>query len=56
LIVAVAVAEQMKTNNADDSALAKLPAATALGLSDSALVRIMLESQAEIEMLQAALG
>jgi HD-like signal output (HDOD) protein len=56
LIVAVAVAEQMKTNNADDSALAKLPSAAALGLSDSALVRIMLESQAEIEMLQAALG
>jgi HD-like signal output (HDOD) protein len=56
LIVAVAVAEQMKTSNADDSALAKLPAATALGLSDSALVRIMLESQAEMEMLQAALG
>jgi HD-like signal output (HDOD) protein len=56
LIVAVEVAEQMKTNNADDSALAKLPSAAALGLSDSALVRIMLESQAEIEMLQAALG
>jgi HD-like signal output (HDOD) protein len=56
LIVAVAVAEQMKSNNADDSALAKLPPATALGLSDSALVRIMLESQTEIEMLQAALG
>jgi HD-like signal output (HDOD) protein len=56
LIVAVAVAEQMKTNNADDAALARLPSATALGLSDSALVRIMLESQAEMEMLQAALG
>jgi HD-like signal output (HDOD) protein len=56
LIVAVAVAEQMKTNNSDDAALAKLPSATALGLSDSALVRIMLESQAEMEMLQAALG
>jgi hypothetical protein len=46
----------MATNNADDSALAQLPSATALGLSDSALVRIMLESQAEMEMLQAALG
>jgi HD-like signal output (HDOD) protein len=56
LVVAVAVAEQMATNNADDSALAQLPSATALGLSDSALVRIMLESQAEMEMLQAALG
>jgi HD-like signal output (HDOD) protein len=56
LVVAVAVAEQMATNNADDAALAQLPSATALGLSDSALVRIMLESQAEMEMLQAALG
>ena len=34
----------------------RLPAAVALGLTDSALVRIMLESQTELEMLQAALG
>jgi HD-like signal output (HDOD) protein len=56
LIVAVAVAEQMANSTADDAAMAKLPAATALGLTDSALVRIMLESQTEMEMLQAALG
>ena len=56
LIVAVAVAEQMANNAADDAALSKLPSATALGLTDSALVRIMLESQTEMEMLQAALG
>jgi HD-like signal output (HDOD) protein len=56
LIVAVAVAEQMTNNAADDAALARLPSATALGLTDSALVRIMLESQTEMEMLQAALG
>jgi HD-like signal output (HDOD) protein len=56
LIVAVAVAEQMANNAADDAALARLPSATALGLTDSALVRIMLESQTEMEMLQAALG
>jgi HD-like signal output (HDOD) protein len=56
LIVAVAVAEQMTNNTADDAAMAKLPAAAALGLTDSALVRIMLESQTEMEMLQAALG
>jgi hypothetical protein len=46
----------MANNSADDSALARIPAATALGLTDSAFVRIMLESQTDIEMLQAALG
>jgi len=56
LIVAVNVAKQMANNCADDSALAQIPAALALGLSDSAFVRIMLESQTDIEMLQAALG
>jgi len=56
LIVAVYVATQMANNSADDSALAQIPAATALGLTDSAFVRIMLESQTEVEMLQAALG
>ena len=56
LIVAVAVAEQMKNSDSDDAAMAKLPAAAALGLTDSALVRIMLESQTEMETLQAALG
>jgi HD-like signal output (HDOD) protein len=56
LIVAVTLADQMSNNSADDSALAKIPAAAALGLSDSAFVRIMLESQADVEMLQAALG
>jgi HD-like signal output (HDOD) protein len=56
LIVAVYVATQMANNSADDSALARIPAATSLGLTDSAFVRIMLESQTDIEMLQAALG
>jgi HD-like signal output (HDOD) protein len=56
LIVAVCVAEQMASESADDSAIAKLPATAALGLSDSALIRIMLETQTEMEMLQAALG
>jgi HD-like signal output (HDOD) protein len=56
LIVAVNVAAQMANNSADDTALAKMPAALALGLSDSAFVRIMLDSQTEMEMLQAALG
>jgi HD-like signal output (HDOD) protein len=56
LIVAVHFAAQMANNSAGDSALAQMPAATALGLSDSAFVRIMLESQTDIEMLQAALG
>ncbi|MGH8143146.1 MAG: HDOD domain-containing protein [Steroidobacteraceae bacterium] len=56
LIVATHVAAQMANNCADDSALAKMPPAIALGLTDSAFVRIVLESQTELEMLQAALG
>jgi HD-like signal output (HDOD) protein len=56
LIVAVNVATQMANNSADDSDLARIPAAAALGLNDSALIRIMLESQTEVEMLEAALG
>jgi HD-like signal output (HDOD) protein len=56
LIVAVCVAEQMASESADDSAIANLPATAALGLSDSALIRIMLETQTEMQMLQAALG
>jgi len=56
LIVAVTLAGQMASNTADDAALARMPAATAMGLTDSAIVRIMLESQTEIETLQAALG
>lgn len=56
LIVAVTLAGQMANNTADDAALARMPAATAMGLTDSAIVRIMLESQTEIETLQAALG
>jgi hypothetical protein len=46
----------MANNRADDSDLAQMPAAAALGLNDSALIRIMLESQTEVEMLKAALG
>jgi len=55
LIIAVHVAEQL-ARNVSDTGMAKLPAAVALGLNDSALVRIMLESQTELAMLQAALG
>jgi HD-like signal output (HDOD) protein len=56
LIIAVSLASQMANNTADDAALASMPAAAAMGLTDSAFVRIMLESQTEIETLQAALG
>jgi HD-like signal output (HDOD) protein len=55
LIVAVNLAAQMASNVADDAA-ARMPAASAMGLTDSAIVRIMLESQTELETLQAALG
>jgi HD-like signal output (HDOD) protein len=56
LIVAVHIAAQIAAGAADDAALANLAAAKALGLTDSALIRIMLESQTEVEMLHAALG
>ena len=56
LIIAVHVADQMAHNASDDAGMSKFPAAVALGLNDSALVRIMLESQTELAMLQAALG
>jgi HD-like signal output (HDOD) protein len=56
LIVAVSLATQMANNAADDAALAQMPAAAAMGLTDSAIVRIVLESQTEMETLQAALG
>jgi len=56
LIVAVNLAAQIADKSADDSVLARIPATAALGLSESALVRIVLESQADVEMLQAALG
>ncbi|MFI4913927.1 MAG: HDOD domain-containing protein [Steroidobacterales bacterium] len=56
LIVATRLAAQIASGSADDTELHRVPSATALGLSDSAFVRIMLESQTEIEMLQAALG
>jgi hypothetical protein len=46
----------MANGSANDAALASLPAAVALGLTDSALVRIMLESQTEVTMLHSALG
>jgi HD-like signal output (HDOD) protein len=55
LIVAVNLAAQM-ASKADDTGLADMPAAAAMGLTDSSFVRIMLESQTELETLQAALG
>ncbi len=56
IVIAVQVADQIARNGSDDAGSSKLPAAVALGLNDSALVRIMLESQTELAMLQAALG
>jgi HD-like signal output (HDOD) protein len=56
MIVAVLLAAQMESNAADDAALAQVPAVAAMLLTDSAIVRIMLESQTEMATLQAALG
>ena len=55
LIVAVNLAAQM-ASKVDDAAMAEMPAAVIMGLTDSSFVRIMLESQTEMETLQAALG
>lgn len=56
LIVAVHLAAQLGQEGTQQDDTAQLRAAAALGLNDSALVRIMLESQTEMEMLQTALG
>ena len=56
LIVAVELAGQIAAGKSDDSQVLLLPAARALGLDDGMAVRVVLESQTEIEMLQAALG
>jgi len=56
LVVAVFMAGQMVEGAEDGLDAAQIAPAAALGLNDSALVRIMLESQTEMEMLQAALG
>jgi HD-like signal output (HDOD) protein len=55
LIVAVNLAAQM-ASKLDDAAMADMPAAAIMGLTDSSFVRVMLESQTEMETLQAALG
>jgi HD-like signal output (HDOD) protein len=56
LIVAVQVALKMAAHAPDDVALAKLPAAVALGLSAPAFKRIALNAHAELQTLQSALG
>jgi len=56
LIVAVHIAVQMAEGAEQEAEAAPIAPATALGLDDSAMVRIMLESQTEMEMMQAALG
>jgi len=56
LIVALLLTEQIRDADGEVSQLVELKAAKKLGLDDSALVRIVLESQTEVEMLQAALG
>jgi HD-like signal output (HDOD) protein len=55
LIVAVNLAAQM-ASKVDDAAMTDMPAAAIMRLTDSSFVRIMLESQTEMETLQAALG
>jgi hypothetical protein len=57
LVVAVAMVAQMSAGqSSEDNTIAELHAAKVLGLDDSAMVRVMLESQTDLEMLNAALG
>jgi HD-like signal output (HDOD) protein len=56
LIVAVELAGQIAAGKSDETQISMLPAAHALGLDDGMAVRVVLESQTDIEMLQAALG
>jgi HD-like signal output (HDOD) protein len=56
LIVAVQVAARMAARAPDDEAMARLPAATALGLDAPAFKRIAMDAHAELQKLQAALG
>ncbi len=56
LIVAVELATQIASGTSNDSQVALLPAARALGLDDALAVRVVLDSHTEIETLQAALG
>lgn len=57
LVVAVALVAQMERGaDSDDNSISQLHAAKVLGLDDSAMIRVMLESQTDLEMLNAALG
>lgn len=56
LVVAVRLEENMTAGRGEDTALLELPAARSLSLGEPALVRIVLDSQTDVEMLQAALG
>ena len=54
--MALLLTEQIRVADGDVSQIVELKSAKKLGLDDSSLVRIVLESQTEVEMLQAALG
>lgn len=56
LIIAVRLEDNMLAGQGDDTTLLQIPAALRLGLNEASLVRIVLESQTEVETLQAALG
>jgi len=56
LIVALQVAGKMAARAPDDEGLAQLPSAVALGLTAPTFKRIALDAQAELRMLQSALG
>lgn len=56
LVIALAISEQMADKDAENAAVATLPAARFVGLDEAAIVRIVLELQSDLLTLQAALG
>jgi HD-like signal output (HDOD) protein len=56
LAVAVAFAARTAANATDHAAMSRMPSAVALGLNEASFMRIQLESESELKMLQQALG
>jgi HD-like signal output (HDOD) protein len=56
LVVALAMADEIATNDGEGTEVSALPVAQHLGLDDAAIIRIVLDLKTDLLMLQAALG
>jgi len=56
LVMALAMAEQIASNDGEGAAVSALPVAQFLGLDDAALIRIVLDVKTDLLTLQTALG